>query len=55
MRTAEAEANDYVCPAEDCHGDLAQDTVGQGYVRHKHRKSDGTLCTYGHGERDEAR
>lgn len=51
MRTSEAEANFFVCP--DCGLPLSQDPVGKGFVKHLSRKPDGTVCRYGHGERDE--
>lgn len=50
MRTSEAIANGYVCP--ECNKELTEDHAGRGFVRHKERKDDGTICTYGHGERD---
>jgi hypothetical protein len=32
---------------------LSRDVSGKGFVKHLHRKTDGTLCTFGMGERDE--
>jgi hypothetical protein len=52
MRTSDAERWNYVCP--ECRGELSQDASGKGYVRHLHRKTDGTLCAFGMGERDES-
>jgi hypothetical protein len=54
MKTSDAERYGYVCPMPDCRGALSQDVSGKGYVRHLHRRTDGTICTFGHGERDGA-
>lgn len=43
-----------ICPDPDCHGELTKPYEAGGYIvrRHKHRKSDGTLCDYGRGDGD---
>lgn len=50
MKTSDAERYEYVCPV--CGGPVSNDASGKGYVRHLHRRSDGTVCPSGRGDRD---
>jgi hypothetical protein len=52
MRTSDAERYGYVCPMPDCRGALSRDVSAKGYVRHLHRRTDGTRCPFGLRERD---
>jgi hypothetical protein len=35
-----------------CKGEMAKDVKNRGWRRHKHRKSDGSRCPFGLGEKD---
>jgi len=40
------------CPDPTCKGKVSYDRKNRGFVRHLHRKPDGTKCPYGKGQRD---
>jgi hypothetical protein len=53
MKTSDAERYGYTCPVPECRGALSRDLANKGFVRHLHRKPDGTKCMFGQRERDE--